>query len=147
MLQQLFSTESDITLTILRIVLAVVIFPHGAQKLLGWFGGHGFKGTMGFFTGSLKVPSVLALGVILIEFFAPILLLIGLATRAAALAIAVVMIVAVFMVHLPVGFFMNWFGAQQGEGYEFHLLVVGIAAALLIGGGGAYALDAFIALR
>lgn len=147
MFQQLFSTDSDITLTILRIALAVVIFPHGAQKLLGWFGGHGFKGTMGFFTGSLKVPSVLALGVILIEFFAPIFLLIGLGTRLAALAIAVVMIVAVFMVHLRVGFFMNWFGAQEGEGYEFHLLVVGIAAALLIGGGGAYAVDALIALR
>lgn len=147
MFQHLFTTESDITLTILRIALAVVIFPHGAQKLLGWFGGHGFKGTMGFFTGSLKVPSVLALGVILIEFFAPIMLLIGLATRAAALAIAVVMIVAVFMVHLRVGFFMNWFGAQQGEGYEFHLLAVGIAVALLIGGGGAYAVDALIALR
>lgn len=147
MFQHLFTTESDITLTILRIALAVVIFPHGAQKLLGWFGGHGFKGTMGFFTGSLKVPSVLALGVILIEFFAPIMLLIGLATRAAALAIAVVMIVAVFMVHWRVGFFMNWFGVQQGEGYEFHLLAVGIAVALLIGGGGAYAVDALIALR
>ncbi len=96
----------------------MVIFPHGAQKLLGWFRGYGFKGTMGYFTGS-GIPAPLALLAIIAEFFGPLGLALGLLTRVAAFGIACVMAGAIFRVHRPHGFFMNWFGNQQGEGFEF----------------------------
>lgn len=140
-LQSFVRTGDAASPAILRLALAVVIFPHGAQKLLGLFGGYGFKGTMAFFTDTMGIPWLLALGVILIEFFAPILLLLGAATRAAALSIGVVMATAMLMVHAQYGFFMNWFGAQKGEGIEYFLLVIGIALALLISGGGRWSLD------
>ena len=126
---------------LLRLTLALVLFPHGAQKLLGWFGGYGWSGTMGFLTGTIGVPSVIAALVIVIEFFAPIALLLGLLTRPAALGVVAVMVGAIATVHAPNGFFMNWSGAQAGEGFEYHLLVLGIAAALIVGGGGRGALD------
>lgn len=140
-LQSLVRTSDASSPAILRLALAVVIFPHGAQKLLGLFGGYGFKGTMAFFTDTMGIPWLLALGVILIEFFAPILLLLGAATRAAALSIGVVMATAMLMVHAQYGFFMNWFGAQKGEGIEYFLLVIGIALALVVSGGGRWSLD------
>jgi putative oxidoreductase len=117
------------------------MFPHGAQKLLGWFGGFGFKGTMNFFTGTMGIPTVLAFGVVAVEFFAPILLILGLGTRLASLSIGVVMTTALFMVHLQNGFFMNWFGLQKGEGFEFDLLLLGLAVSLVISGAGRLSLD------
>ncbi len=134
-------TDSSIAPTILRATLAVVIFPHGAQKLLGWFGGYGFSGTMGFFTGTMGIPWLLALGVILIEFFAPLLLIIGAGTRFAALGIGAVLTTAMFMVHAQYGFFMNWFGQQKGEGIEYFLLIIGLVLALLVSGGGRWSVD------
>jgi putative oxidoreductase len=131
-------------MTVLRLTLAVVMFPHGAQKLLGWFGGYGFEGTMGFLTGGIGLPVVLAALVIGIEFFAPIALAVGFLSRAAALGIAAVMMGAVVTTHLPFGFFMNWSGAQGGEGFEFHLLVLGMAAALMIRGSGALSVDRWL---
>ena len=137
----LTQTTNSISPLVQRVALATVIFPHGAQKLLGWFGGYGFKGTMAFFTGTMGIPWLLALGVVLIEFFAPILLLIGLGTRIAALGLAVVMTTAMLMVHVQNGFFMNWFGAQKGEGIEYFLLLLGLAISLLISGAGRFSVD------
>lgn len=134
----------DLSALILRITLAVVMFPHGAQKLLGWFGGYGFQGTMGFFTGTMGIPWLLALGVILVEFFAPLLLAAGLLVRPAALALGTVMTVAMLTVHLQFGFFMNWFGAQKGEGIEYFLLYIGGALALIVTGAGRWGLDRFL---
>jgi putative oxidoreductase len=137
----LVHTDGDRVSLGLRLALAAVIFPHGAQKLLGWFGGYGFSGTMGFFTEQLGLPGLLAFLVIFIEFFGALALAAGVLGRAAAAGIAAVMIGAVVTTHLPNGFFMNWSGTQSGEGFEFHLLAVGIAAALVIKGSGAASVD------
>ncbi len=134
-------TDSSVAAAVLRLTLAVVIFPHGAQKLLGWFGGYGFTGTMGFFTGTMGIPGLLAFGVIMIEFFAPLLLVVGAGTRLAALGIGTVMATAMFMAHVQYGFFMNWFGQQKGEGIEYFLLIIGLALALVISGGGRWSVD------
>jgi putative oxidoreductase len=140
-MKKILNTENDFGLTILRITLGFVMFPHGAQKMLGWFGGYGFSGTMGFFTGTLGVPSVLAFLVIMAEFLGALGLIVGLGTRIAAFGMIAVMTGAIFMVHASHGFFMNWFGSQQGEGFEYHILVIGIALVLLVRGGGALSLD------
>ena len=127
MLKRLMSTSNDVVLATLRLVLGVVFFAHGAQKMLGWFGGYGFHGTMGFLE-HVGLPAPVALLVICTEFFGGLGLIVGLLTRIAALGIGVEMIVAVFMVHLPNGFFMNWFGNQKGEGFEYHLLAIASVA-------------------
>ncbi|HEU4685990.1 MAG TPA: DoxX family protein [Nitrospira sp.] len=132
---------------ILRWTLGLVMLPHGAQKLLGWFGGLGFQGTMGLFTAKMGMPWVIALLVILGESFGSLLLLAGLLTRFTAASLGVIMIGAIVLVHAPYGFFMNWFGQQQGEGYEYHLLVIGIAAALMVVGAGKWSADRSIAER
>ena len=132
----------------LRVTLAVVMFPHGAQKALGWFGGYGFSGTQGYFVETLGMPWLLGAMVILIEFLGSVFLLVGLGTRVVAAAVAAVMVGAVLMGgHLQHGFFMNWFGNQAGEGFEFHLLVLGMAGALMIAGGGAVSADARFAAQ
>ncbi len=133
-------TSNDVALTILRLVLGVVFLAHGSQKMLGWFGGYGFHGTMGFFE-HLGMPAPVAFLVICTEFFGGLGLIVGLLTRIAALGIGVEMIGAIFMVHLPNGFFMNWYGTQKGEGFEYHLLAIATAAALLLRGAGAFSLD------
>lgn len=141
MLKKLFDTNNDVALTLLRLTLGVVMFPHGAQKALGWFGGHGFSATMESFTQQMGIPSVLALLAILAEFAGSLGLITGLLSRIAAFGIAVNMTVAILLVHAQVGFFMNWFGVQKGEGFEYHLLALGIAVAIVIRGAGAYSLD------
>jgi putative oxidoreductase len=143
-MKRLLSTSNDVALTSLRLVLGVVFFAHGAQKMLGWFGGYGFHATMGFF-GHLGLPAPVALLVICTEFFGGLGLIVGLLTRIAALGIGGEMIGAIFMVHLPNGFFMNWAGNQKGEGVEYHLLVLAIAATLLLRGAGAFSADRAIA--
>src|SRR5215468_1287658 len=129
--QRLLETDSDVVGLILRITLAIVIFPHGAQKVLGWFGGHGFKGTMKYFADS-GIPAVFARLAIAAEFLGPLGLAVGLLTRVAAFGIACVMLVAIVTVHWRNGFFMNWYGNQKGEGCEYHLLVLGITITLII---------------
>jgi len=140
MLKRLMGTTEDVSLTTLRVVLGVVFFAHGAQKMLGWFGGYGFHGTMGFFT-HMGMPAAVAFLIICTEFFGGLGLIVGLLTRIASLGIAGLMIGAIFMVHLPNGFFMNWMGKQKGEGIEYHLLVLAMAAALLLRGAGAFSVD------
>jgi putative oxidoreductase len=134
-------------LTAQRALLGAVMFPHGAQKLLGWFGGYGFEGTMGFFTQQLGLPAPLALLVILAESIGALLLIAGLGTRLAAFGISAVMLGAVVTTHASNGFFMNWFGNQPGEGFEFHLLALALAVPLVIAGGGRYALDSWVRAR
>jgi len=141
MINKLLATNNSIAAAILRITLGGVIFPHGAQKLLGWFGGHGFSGTMHFFTETMGVPYFFALFAILIESVGAVALVAGLCTRLIALGIGATIGIAAFMVTAKNGFFMNWFGNKAGEGFEYHLLVVGIAIALLISGGGRWSID------
>jgi len=130
---------------ILRIMLGVVMFPHGAQKLLGWYGGFGFAGTLGFFTEQMHLPWLVALLVIIGESFGSLGLLIGLLTRVTAASMALIMVGAIGLVHWPNGFFMNWSGKQAGEGFEYHLLVIAICAALVITGAGKWSVDSVIA--
>jgi len=142
-----FQTDESWTGLILRLTLGLVMFPHGAQKALGWYGGYGFSGTLGFFTDTMHLPWIIAFLVIIGEFFGSLGLLVGFLTRFSAASIGVIMLGAVTMVHLPNGFFMNWFGKQAGEGYEYHLLVIGIAIALTIVGAGRWSVDQQIAQR
>jgi len=146
-MKALFQTDDGLAGFILRVTLGLVMLPHGAQKLLGWFGGFGFDGTMGSFTQKMGLPWIIAFLIIIGESFGSLGLLAGFLTRFAAASLAVIMLGAITMVHLPHGFFMNWFGQQQGEGYEYHLLVIGIAAALLITGGGRWSVDRVVAER
>jgi putative oxidoreductase len=139
-MKKLMGTGNDVALTTLRLVLGLVLFAHGAQKMLGWFGGFGFHGTMDAFA-HMGMPGAVAFLIICTEFFGGLGLIVGLLTRIAALGIAGLMIGAIFLVHLPNGFFMNWMGTQKGEGIEYHLLVLAMAAALLLRGAGAFSLD------
>lgn len=147
MFQRLFSTTEDWALTTLRVVLGGVFFVHGAQKMLGWFGGQGFDATMAGFTQYMGIPAVFAFLAIAAEFFGGLGLVLGLLTRVAAFGVASVMVVAIAMVHSKFGFFMNWAGTQKGEGYEYHLLVLAITVALMLRGAGALSIDRWIASR
>jgi putative oxidoreductase len=142
---RLFKTDDAWSILVLRLMLGLVMFPHGAQKLLGWYGGFGFDGTMGFFTQKLGLPWIVAFLVIIGEFFGAIGLIAGFLTRITATSFIVIMLGAIATAHLPFGFFMNWSGQQQGEGFEYHLLVIGMSAALLIAGGGKWSADRMIA--
>src|SRR5437867_10394447 len=119
MLNKLFATDDSVAAAILRLMLGVVFFAHGAQKMLGWFGGFGFAGTMGFFTGAMHIPAPLAFLAIAAEFFGSLGLILGFLTRIAAFGIAANMVVAIGKVHSAFGFFMNWSGTQKGEGFEY----------------------------
>jgi putative oxidoreductase len=134
------ATTDDPAALVLRVALGLVMFPHGAQKLLGWFGGYGFAGTVGGFA-SMHIPPAVTVLVIAIEFLGSIALIAGVLGRAAALGVIAVMAGAVSMVHLPNGFFMNWSGQQAGEGFEYHLLVIAMAVAVMIRGSGALSVD------
>jgi putative oxidoreductase len=141
MIRRLIATDHDGATTILRLVLGVIFFAHGAQKMLGWFGGYGFTATMGFFTHVMHIPALFAFLAIAAEFFGGLGLIVGFLTRIAALGILSNMVVAIALVHHQFGLFMNWSGAQKGEGYEYHLLVLAIAVFLMIRGGGAASID------
>jgi putative oxidoreductase len=140
-LRALVRTENDPGALIARVVLGAVMLPHGAQKLLGWFGGYGFSGTMDFFTQSLGIPALLAFLVIVAESFGALALITGLLGRVAAFGVGAVMVGAVLMSHLRNGFFMNWYGNQAGEGFEYHLLALGLALVVLVRGSGALSVD------
>ena len=142
-----FQTDDSWTGLILRLTLGIVMFPHGAQKVLGWYGGYGFSSTLGFFTDTMHLPWIIAFLIIIGEFFGSLGLLVGFLTRFSAASIGVIMLGAITMVHWPNGFFMNWFGKQAGEGYEYHLLVLGISVALLVTGGGKWSVDRELAER
>ena len=141
MFRKLLVTSDDWTLALLRLVMGSVFFAHGAQKTLGWFGGYGFSGTMGFFTKVMHIPAPFAFLAICAEFLGGIGLILGALSRVAALGIAFEMAVAVLMVHAPNGLFMNWTGQQKGEGFEYHLLAIAIAVVLMARGSGPVSVD------
>jgi putative oxidoreductase len=143
MLKRLLQTTNDPVFTIIRLMLGLVLFAHGAQKMLGWFGGYGFSGTLSAFSTS-GMPIPLALFVILTEFFGSVALICGAFARVASGAIALLMVGAIAMVHAHFGFYMNWFGQQKGEGFEYHLLAIGLAVAVLVRGAGSFSIDGLL---
>jgi putative oxidoreductase len=145
MLKKLLATDGNLSGTILRVVLGAVMLPHGAQKVLGVFGGAGLKPTLDMFQNAFHIPIYLALAAILAESLGALALIAGFCTRLAALAIAVDMAVAVSLVHWKNGFFMNWMGNRPGEGFEYHLLAIAIGLALVIKGAGRWSVDRAIA--
>jgi putative oxidoreductase len=147
MFRRLISTANDWAMTILRVILGVVFFFHGAQKALGWFGGYGFSATMSAFTQQMGIPAPFAFLAIMAEFLGGLGLILGFLGRIAAFGILCNMLVAIFMVHAKFGFPMNWSGTQKGEGIEYHLLAIAMALALLIRGSGAASLDLALTQR
>jgi putative oxidoreductase len=141
MFGKIFRTPDDRVVAFIRIALGIVVFPHGAQKVLGWWGGFGFAGTMGFFTQQMRIPYALALLAFAAEFLGALGLIFGFLGRVAAFGIAVDFAVAAFLVHVPNGFFMNWTGQQKGEGFEFFILAIAMAIAVVIRGSGAWSID------
>ena len=141
MFRKLLATSDDWTLTLLRLVMGVIFFAHGAQKTFGWFGGYGFSGTMGFFTQMMHIPAAFAFLAICAEFLGGVGLILGALGRLAAFGIACNMVVAILMIHHHFGLFMNWSGQQKGEGFEYHLLAIAIAVVLMARGSGAFSVD------
>ena len=140
MLRKLMQTDEHAGMLIVRLTLGLVMFPHGAQKLLGWFGGAGFAGTLHGMTG-MGLPAALVVLIIAVEFLGSLARIFGFLGRVSALGFLGLMLGAIFMVHLPNGFFMNWMGSQKGEGFEYHLLVIGMALAILVKGSGSLSVD------
>jgi putative oxidoreductase len=140
-LLNLIKTDGDWAVTTARIVLGVIMFAHGAQKLLGWYGGHGFENTLQTLNTYLKLPRLLGALVILTEFLGGLGLIFGFLSRLAAVGILAAMLGAVVMVHYAFGLFMNWAGEQKGNGFEYHLLAIALALVVMIKGGGALSID------
>jgi putative oxidoreductase len=147
MKELIFKTNKDWTGLVARLTAGLILFPHGAQKMLGMFGGFGYSGTMGFFTGTMNLPWIVAFMVIIIEFVGSVSLIAGFGSRIWAVLNIVLMCGIIFTSHLQNGFFMNWFGNQAGEGFEFHLLFIGLNAAVMISGSGKYAVDGLISKK
>jgi putative oxidoreductase len=141
LLAKLIRTEPNTAVAVARVTLGLVMLPHGLQKTLGLFGGYGFTGTMGYFTGTLGMSYLVALLVIASESVGAIALIVGFLSRFCAASLVIVMVGAVYMAHWANGFFMNWFGNQPGEGFEYHLLVVGLALTVVVGGAGRWSID------
>lgn len=144
-LQLLSKTNNSVAPLLVRLTLGIVMFAHGAQLALGWFGGYGFSATMGFFTQQLRIPAPFAFLAIAAEFAGSIGLIVGALSRVAAFGIAATMVVAMLMVHTANGLFMNWSGAQKGEGFEYHLLAIALALVVMINGAGKWSLDGLVA--
>jgi putative oxidoreductase len=143
----LLKTDDSFAPLIARLTLGLVMFPHGAQKALGWFGGYGFSGTMNFFTGQMHIPALFAFLAIAAKFAGSIGLITGFFSRVCAFGTAVVMLVATLTVHASNGFYMNWSGNQKGEGFEYHLLALGLALVVIISGAGKWSIDRLLARR
>ena len=148
MIRSLFSTNRDTGALIGRVALGALLVPHGFQHALGLLGGYGFSGTLGWMTNTLGFPAPLAVLAIVTEFLAPFALILGLGGRVAAVGIVGLMVGAL-STHVPNGFFMNWFGSLPAgsEGFEYHLVVIGLASVVVLNGSGALSLDRFIVNR
>lgn len=142
MLRTILRTSDDSASALARLTLAAVIFPHGAQHVLGWFGGYGFHGTLGWMTGTLGFPAPFAVLALVTEITAPFALLLGLGGRVAALGVIGLMLGAL-NTHAGNGFFMNWFGSLPAgqEGFEYHILAIAVAATVVLRGSGAWSAD------
>ncbi len=147
MKDSIFKTSDSFAPLAVRMTLGIVILPHGEQKLFGWFGGYGFSGTMGFFTDTMGLPWLVGFVVILLESIGALALLAGVATRIVAVFYLLLAIGIVFSSHIQYGFFMNWYGSQQGEGFEYFLLWIGMAMSLIVTGGGKFSIDKAILLE
>src|SRR6266478_4887526 len=143
----LFKANDSFVSLVARLTLGLVMFPHGAQKALGWFGGPGFSGTMNMFTEHMHIPALFAVLAIAAEFAGSIGLIVGFCGRVSAFGVAVNMLVATLMVHASNGFFMNWAGNQKGEGFEYHLLAIGLALVVITSGAGKWSFDRLLARR
>ncbi|HEY7567237.1 MAG TPA: DoxX family protein [Gemmatimonadaceae bacterium] len=146
MLRAIMETSDDRIPMLGRLALGIVMLPHGAQDLFGWFGGSGIDGALGLYT-SLGVPPFLGWMAIVVQFFGGVALIVGVLGRVAAFAIALVLLAAVVTLHWSVGFFMNWNGALEGEGFEFHILAVTLAVIVIIRGSGALSVDRVLTAR
>ena len=144
-LQLLFKTNNNVAPLLVRLTLGIVMFAHGAQLALGWFGGYGYSATMGFFTQQMHIPALFAFLAIAAEFAGSIGLIVGALSRVAAFGIATTMVVAILTVHTANGFFMNWSCTQKGEGFEYHLLAIALAIVVMINGAGKWSLDGLVA--
>ncbi len=140
MFKKFLKTDNSPAQLFIRLALGVVMFPHGAQKVLGWFGGPGFTKTLQAFAG-MGFPDWSVVALMGVESLGAVLLVFGFLTRLWAIGIGASLTLCMFLSHVQHGFFMNWFGQQQGEGFEYHLLVIGICLSLLIKGGGALSVD------
>lgn len=140
MILNILNTKENWSTTIVRVVLGIVIFSHGAQSMLGWFGGYGLSLTLKSLTSSMGLPWIVALSVICIQFFGSLMLIFGIGTRIAALGIFGIFI-GMATYHFDYGFHMNWFGTKSGEGFEYHVLVLSMCLGLLINGGGSLSVD------
>jgi len=143
-MKYLFQTNDNFSYWVPRVILGCVFLPHGAQKLFGWFGGFGFTNTMTYFTQTAGLPWIIAFLIVMGESLGALGLILGFCTRLFALGLICIMVGAIITVHIPNGFFMNWFGKQAGEGFEYHLLVIGMSIPLLVSGGGKYSVDMLI---
>lgn len=143
----LVKTNPNIGFSIARMTLGLVIFPHGAQKLLGLFGGYGYSATIEMFTTQMGLPSSVAFSVIMIEFFGSISLVLGLFSRFWAISLAGMFTGIIITTQLEHGFFMNWYGNQAGEGYEYSLLVIGLALSIVFNGSGKWSIDSLISKK
>ena len=144
MLLQILATNSDWVLTLARIVLGIIFFAHGAQKVFGWFGGPGLRKTLRHLTESLGLPPIIALAAVGAEFVGGVALILGILGRISALSIVVNMLAAIFIVHGKYGLFMNWFGDRKGNGIEYHLLTIALAIVIIAQGAGAFSLDGLL---
>ncbi len=144
MKSKILQANNDWTGLVIRLTVGLIMFPHGAQKVLGWFNGPGFKGEMNFFTQTLHLPWLIAFLVIIIEFLGAISLILGFASRVWSVAMIILFIGIIWIAHLDFGFFMNWFGTQKGEGYEYHLLIIGLSLATFINGSGKFSIDGLL---
>ncbi len=144
MKNKIFKTNNDWTGLVLRLTLAIIMIPHTIQHTTGGLGGYGYTGMMGYFTGSLHIPFLLAFMVILTEVVTPVFLIIGLGSRIASSLLILLMLGIIYTTHFQFGFFMNWLGNQKGEGYEYHLLYIGLAIAVVLNGSGKYSLDGIL---
>lgn len=140
-LAKILKTDDDVAATIARLALGLMILPHGLQKTLGWFGGYGFSGTMGFFTDTMGIPWIFALAAILAESVGGLMLILGLGARVASALVGITLFVAALTSHIQNGFFMNWFGQQKGEGIEFFILALALASIVILKGAGKLSAD------
>lgn len=144
-MKRILTTDNSYNWLILRVALGIVMLAHGLQKAFGWFNGFGWEQSMNYFTGHAGLPAVMAALVILIESLGAFLLIIGFAGRINAFLLGAVMIGAFFVEHRQHGFYMNWFGMQKGEGFEFDILIWAMAAVLTVNGSGRFSIDQVLA--
>ena len=142
-MKKILSTDNNYSWLLLRVTLGTIMLAHGVQKAFGWFGGFGWDNSINYFKG-VGLPAFLGASVILIETVGALLLIAGFAGRIIAGLMAIIMIGAFAIEHVPHGFYMNWFGNHKGEGFEFDILFWSIAIVLVINGSGKYSLDKWL---